>query len=348
MQRLFVLALLLIHGAAWAAEPPARVVLIGTNHFSNPGQDQANVESVDVTVPKRQAELQAVTDALAAFKPTFVGVEWPAEAARAQYAQYLDGALPPSRNEVVQLGFRLARQAGLEQVHGLDVPGDFPFEPLSAWANAHGKSADLQALMAQAQGITTRITALQTTRSIGGVPAVGAGRGSRGRHRIPARFLSRVGRGRRAGMLAASCRPEIALGHTESLQHPARALARRLGRALRGGPVGTRGHGIHDLADVLRGIRLPRQGRRLVRLDPRIRGDAAAGVDRAQDVPGRMARDCPPPRGAATAVRLGAPGLLGAVATCLSVPPSTTTIGRRPCSRAPARLRHRLIGCRRA
>lgn len=87
---------------------------------------------------------------------------------------------------------------------------------------------------------------------------------------------------------------------------------------------------------------------RLVRLDPRIRGDAAAGVDRAQDVRGRMARDCQPPRGAATAGRLGAPGLLGAVATCLSVPPSTTTIGRRPCSRAPARLRHRLIGCRRA
>lgn len=169
MHRFLVLALLLIHTAASAAESPARVVLIGTYHFSNPGQDQANVESVDVTVPQRQAELQAVTDALAAFKPTFVGVEWPAEAARAQYAQYLDGSLPPSRNEVVQLGFRLARQAGLEQVHGLDVPGDFPFEPLSAWANAHGKSADLQALMAQAQGITARITALQATHSIGGV-----------------------------------------------------------------------------------------------------------------------------------------------------------------------------------
>lgn len=169
MWRLFAIVLLLTCSPVWAAQPPARVILIGTYHFSNPGQDQANVESVDVTVPKRQTELQAVTDALAAFKPTFVGVEWPAEAARAQYAQYLDGALPPSRNEVVQLGFRLARQAGLEQVHGLDVPGDFPFEPLSAWANAHGKSADLQALMVRAQGITTRITALQATHSIGGV-----------------------------------------------------------------------------------------------------------------------------------------------------------------------------------
>jgi hypothetical protein len=169
MRRLLVLALLLLHSAAWAAGPPARVILIGTYHFSNPGQDQANVESVDVTMPRRQAELQAVTDALAGFKPTFVGVEWPAEAARDNYARYLDGTLPASRNEVVQLGFCLAKQVGLERVHGLDVPGDFPFEPLSAWAQANGKSGDLQALMAQAQGITARITALQTTRSIGGV-----------------------------------------------------------------------------------------------------------------------------------------------------------------------------------
>lgn len=121
-------------------------------------------------------------------------------------------------------------------------------------------------------------------------------------------------------MLAASCGPDIALGHTERLPHPARALARRLGRALRGGPVGARGHRVHDLADVLRGIRLPRQGRRLVRLGPRLRGDAAAGVGRAQDVPGRRARDHPLPGGAAIAGRRGAPGLLAAVATCLSSP----------------------------
>ena len=169
MRGLLVLALFLLHGAAWATGPPARVILISTYHFSNPGQDQANVESVDVTVPQRQAELQAVTDALIRFEPTFVGVEWPAEAASEQYARYREGRLPPSSNEVVQLGFRLAKQAELDRVHGLDVPGDFPFEPLSTWAQTNGKVADLDALMAQAQGITTRITALQSTHTIGGV-----------------------------------------------------------------------------------------------------------------------------------------------------------------------------------
>lgn len=169
MRRFLMLALLLLHSAAWAADPPARVVIVGTYHFSNPGQDKANVDAVDVTVPQRQAELQAVTDGLAKFQPTFVGVEWPADAAREQYTRYLAGTLPPSSNEVVQLGFRLAKQMGLANVHGLDVPGDFPFEPLSAWAQANGKAGDLEALMAQAQSITARITALQATHSIGGV-----------------------------------------------------------------------------------------------------------------------------------------------------------------------------------
>ena len=165
---LLVFCLLAAPLAARAAEP-ARVMLVGTYHFSNPGRDQANVESVDVSVPARQAELQAVSDALVRFEPTLVGVEWPAAAADTEYARYLAGTLPPSTNEVVQLGFRLAKQRGLRQVHGLDVPGDFPFEPLQAWAQANGKAHALGALMAQAQAITGRITALQATHSIGGV-----------------------------------------------------------------------------------------------------------------------------------------------------------------------------------
>ena len=154
---------------ASSAAEPARVLIVGTYHFSNPGKDQANVESVDVTVPARQAELQAVTDALARFEPTLVAVEWPAEAADTEYARYLEGTLPASANEVVQLGFRLAKQRGLGRVHGIDVPGDFPFQAVQTWAQANGKADALDALMLQAQGITGRITALQATHSIGGV-----------------------------------------------------------------------------------------------------------------------------------------------------------------------------------
>jgi len=169
MNRYLLTIFLLLASAVSQAAEPARVLIIGTYHFANPGQDKANVEAVDVTTPSRQAELQAISDSLARFEPTLIGVEWPAESASHQYAQYLHGNLPASSNEVVQLGFRLAKQRGLKGVEGLDVPGDFPFEAVQAWAQANGRTEALERLMAQAQGITARTTKLQATHTIGGV-----------------------------------------------------------------------------------------------------------------------------------------------------------------------------------
>lgn len=166
------LLLALSVATASAAEPPAkpaRVVVVGTYHFANPGRDMANVQADDVTTPTRQAELQAITDALAEFEPDVVAVEWPADVTDERYAQYRDGSLPASRNEVVQLGFRLAKQRGLDRVHGIDVDGAFPFEPVQTWAKAHGREAGLDAALQEVRTMTARITALQATRTIGGV-----------------------------------------------------------------------------------------------------------------------------------------------------------------------------------
>src|SRR5947209_14642058 len=103
---MFVLLSLLL---AVAPEPPVKVMIVGLFHMSNPGHDRHNVKADDVLTPARQTQIQAVTDALAAFKPTRIGVEWPAATVNERYPKYLDGSLPPSRNEVVQLGFRLAK-----------------------------------------------------------------------------------------------------------------------------------------------------------------------------------------------------------------------------------------------
>lgn len=169
MIRLLLSACLLCAAAVTHAVEPARVMVVGTYHFANPGHDLHNVAADDVTTPARQAELQAVTDALAKFEPTVVAVEWPAAEADAAYVQYLDGSLAPTANEVVQLGFRLARQRGLALVHGIDVAGEFPYGELRAWAEANGRSAELDALQQQAQAITEDITARQATQSIGAV-----------------------------------------------------------------------------------------------------------------------------------------------------------------------------------
>lgn len=149
------------------AAAPAQVMIVGTWHFSNPGQDLHNVESDDVLTPARQAELDAVVDALARFAPTRIAVEWPKALVDERYAAFRAGTLPESRNEVVQLGFRLASRLGLERVDGIDVDGEFPWEAVQQWAAAHGRSADLDALQARAGAITAQLSAKQRDHSIG-------------------------------------------------------------------------------------------------------------------------------------------------------------------------------------
>ena len=168
LRSLIVLCLSIVAAFAHAAEP-ARVMIIGTYHFSNPNKDLHDVKAVDMTTPKRQSELQAISDALAKFKPTLVAVEWPAELADTRYAQYLKGTLPASKNEVVQLGFRLAKQQGLEKVHGIDVDGDFPFEAVQKWAKLNGRAKELDALLEESGKAVARTDAIQQTHTIGSV-----------------------------------------------------------------------------------------------------------------------------------------------------------------------------------
>src|SRR5512142_3303960 len=108
------------------------VMILGTYHMANPGQDIHNLKADDVLVDKRQRELADVAASLAKFKPTKVAVESPVEngapAKVAKYHDYLAGKLADSRNEVVQVGFRLAKVMKLPEVYGIDVDGDFPFE----------------------------------------------------------------------------------------------------------------------------------------------------------------------------------------------------------------------------
>jgi hypothetical protein len=118
------------------------VMILGTYHMANPGRDIHNVKVDDVLVEKRQQELADVAAGLAKFKPTKIAVEQDtdngAPAKLARYHDYLDGKVNDSRNEVVQVGFRLAKAVKLPEVYGIDVEGDFPFEPVQKFAeNGH-------------------------------------------------------------------------------------------------------------------------------------------------------------------------------------------------------------------
>ncbi len=161
---------LLAAGAARADEP-VRVMVLGTVHLSNTNLDALNVAVDDVFAEKRQAELAEVDAALARFAPTAVALEWPSETVAERYPQYLAGTLEPSRNEVVQIGFRLARTAGVDRVHGIDVEGDFPFDPVIAYAQAHGQTPIIDAAMASLEAAVAATQQVVDTQSIGALLA---------------------------------------------------------------------------------------------------------------------------------------------------------------------------------
>lgn len=138
MRTLLTLICFIAMTATAAAAEPVRVMIVGDFHMSNPGRDLHNTQVDDMLSPERQAQIAAVVDGLAAFKPTMVAAEWPADVTSARYAEYRAGTLKPSHNEVVQLGFRLAAKMNLADVAGIDVDGDFPYEPVQAYADAHG------------------------------------------------------------------------------------------------------------------------------------------------------------------------------------------------------------------
>lgn len=145
------LAMMFGTAAVMAAEPakPVEVMVLGTWHFNNPGRDIHNIKSDDVTAPRRQAELQAVADALATFRPTKVMIERvpkTPDLVDPGYAAFTPADLGRDRNEIVQIGYRVARQLGLRQVHAIDVVGDFPWGKVVEFAQAKGQADRLEAI----------------------------------------------------------------------------------------------------------------------------------------------------------------------------------------------------------
>lgn len=135
------------------ATDEVQVMILGTLHMANPGGHIHDDTIDDVLAPKRQKELKEVADALLRFAPTRVMVEWPDSLTTERYRQYREGTLKPNRNEVVQLGFRLAAMAGLDEVHGIDADGDFPYPALVEYVNRTGRQAMLQELDDETAGL---------------------------------------------------------------------------------------------------------------------------------------------------------------------------------------------------
>lgn len=116
-------AALTLHGAD-CAPGRAPILIVGTYHFDNPGQDAVNLQADDILAPKRQAEVDTVIEKLARYRPTKILIEapyrnttWPD-----RYKQYLAGTYTLGRNEIEQIGFKLAKRLNMETIYPVDYP----------------------------------------------------------------------------------------------------------------------------------------------------------------------------------------------------------------------------------
>lgn len=132
-------------------KPRAEVLVLGTYHMNNPGRDIFNTKADDVLAPKRQAEMAQLIEVLKRFRPTKIAVERTAgdERIRKDYAAYLAGTHELTRNEIEQIGFRLAKELGHANVYAVDADGEFPYPRLVKYAKATDRAKELDALLAE-------------------------------------------------------------------------------------------------------------------------------------------------------------------------------------------------------
>lgn len=109
---------------------PVEVVILGVSHFAGSAGDDHTFAIDDILEPHRQAELEEAAALLAAFGPDEAYLECTPERegeVDGRYRSYRSGELDPveegHRGEIHQLGFRVASEAGLEEVRCADAEG---------------------------------------------------------------------------------------------------------------------------------------------------------------------------------------------------------------------------------
>lgn len=120
--------------------PPVQVLILGVFHFANPNADYAKFQGVDVLTADRQQEIRAVVTQLARYRPTKIAIErTPGDSTviNDEYQRYRAGNFRLTRNEVHQLGFRLASQLHLPRLYPVDFQLGMRIDSVMTYAQAH-------------------------------------------------------------------------------------------------------------------------------------------------------------------------------------------------------------------
>ena len=152
------------------------IMVLGTFHFnfSQNVSDMKGEDNFDVYANKRQEELNILIKKLKAFKPTKIAVEMmlPEQAMMdSLFKAYCDGTWKLGRNEVYQVGFRLAKELGLKGVSCVDtrpeqVELDTTVTDLELYAKQRGELEKWEAYNEPNKRTNTYIEKLRTNMSI--------------------------------------------------------------------------------------------------------------------------------------------------------------------------------------
>jgi Family of unknown function (DUF5694) len=147
-----IIALSIISAFAQNRNKP-QVLVLGIFHFDNPGLELANIKIDDVLANKRQKEITEIINLLKKFKPTKIAIEAEFESPKInqEYKDYLLGKYTLTRNEIDQIGYRLAKESGHKQIYPIDRQGNFDFDKVVEFANANGKKDAVDKLLAENQ-----------------------------------------------------------------------------------------------------------------------------------------------------------------------------------------------------
>ncbi len=131
MKKSIVVVFFILLFIAAQAQDKSKVLVLGTYHMGNPGQDAFNMEADDVTSPKRQKEVEEFVNLLTQFKPTKICLEAKLENQQKlndRYQAYLLGKEALRKNEIDQVGFRLAKKMNLKEVYAIDASAPFDMD----------------------------------------------------------------------------------------------------------------------------------------------------------------------------------------------------------------------------
>ena len=152
-----------------APAPPIQVMVLGVFHFSNPNADYAQFKGMDVLTAAHQGEIEAIVAQLARFNPTKIALErvpGEADSINADYRRYRAGTFALSRNEIHQLGFRLAAQLNQIQLYPVDVSLGMRIDSVMAYARLHD-TAFVARFNTTVAGVVQLLDQMQREETIG-------------------------------------------------------------------------------------------------------------------------------------------------------------------------------------